>query len=235
MENNKKRSCFIITPIGNENTEIRRMADGVILSVLKPILSNAGYEVIDSRNISNTGSITNQIMIHILNDYLVIANLTGLNPNVMYELAVRHSTAKPVITICQEETILPFDIRDERTIFYKNDMKGVVELVPQLLKAIDSIKEDDKNMDNPIYRARAYFQLLNNTDNDNMKIIIQSSLNLSDAIIQSPKFENRPVPHQENYDSWNNLRELMRHSGKTKDEIEESINNVKKIMENNQK
>lgn len=35
----------------------------------------------------------------ILNAKLVVAGLTGLNPNVFYELGIRHSSMKPVIHI----------------------------------------------------------------------------------------------------------------------------------------
>lgn len=231
----KEKKCFIVTPIGNENTEIRRMADGVISSVLKPILLESGYEAIDSRDISKSGSITNQVINHLLNDDLVIANLTGLNPNVMYELAVRHAAAKSLISICQEETNLPFDIRDERTIFYKNDMKGVVDLMPKLKNAIMSINDSDKSLDNPIYRSEAYFKLLESTTDEYSKIILQSSLNLSEAIAQASAPVRQTDSHQDINDSWDNLKLLMRFAGKTESEIEESIKRLKAVMKSKNK
>lgn len=83
---------------------------------------------------------------------MVIANLTNLNPNVMYELSIRHAIRKPVLQICEEGTKLPFDIVDERTIFFTNDMQGVIELSKGLSKYVEESLRDEQP-DNPIYRA----------------------------------------------------------------------------------
>ncbi|WP_211868542.1 hypothetical protein [Pseudoalteromonas sp. M8] len=148
----KKKKCFIVTPIGAEGTEVRRSADGLIDSVIKPVCEKLELEVYVAHRIETTGSITGQVLEHVLEDDLVIANLTTLNPNVMYELAVRHSVRKPVISLAQDGTNLPFDISDERTIFYHNDMAGVHRLTPILEKMICEALEDNEP-DNPVYRA----------------------------------------------------------------------------------
>lgn len=126
---NSAEKCFIITPIGNSDSEIFRQISGVINSVIKPTLKKYGFlDIKAAHEISEPGSINTQIINRIVNDDLVIANLTENNPNVMYELCLRHVTAKPIIHICEIGTTLPFDIKDNRTIFYKNDMYGVFEL-----------------------------------------------------------------------------------------------------------
>lgn len=122
------KKCFVVTPIGNDNSSIRRHANGIIDSVIHPVLQSKGYEVSAAHQISSAGSITKQVIEKILEDDLVVANLTELNANVMYELAIRHCVGKPVISIAEQGTVLPFDVADERTIFYANDMAGVEEL-----------------------------------------------------------------------------------------------------------
>ncbi|MBJ7951853.1 MULTISPECIES: hypothetical protein [Bacillus] len=156
MENpNKDKTCFIITPIGDDQSDIRRAADGVIDAVIIPSLIEMGFkdENIDvAHRMSNPGSINKQVITSVLDCDLAVANLTNLNPNVMYELAIRHAVRKPVIQICQKGTRLPFDITEERTIFYTNDMAGVIEL-NTTFKGMVTQAIDDEEPDNPIYRV----------------------------------------------------------------------------------
>lgn len=151
-KNLKKKICFIISPIGKENSDVRRAADGLINSVIKPTLENLDFEVIAPHEIDNPGSITTQVIKHLLNADIVIANLTTLNPNVMYELAVRHCKRLPIVCVVENGTLLPFDIATERTIFFNNDMAGVIDLRNKLSKMVTEAM-NEKDPDNPIYRV----------------------------------------------------------------------------------
>lgn len=185
MGEDVKRKCFIITPIGNDGSDTFRKVKGVIESVIKPILLDYGFDDIKpAYEINVSGMINTQIINRIVEDDLVIANLTGNNPNVMYELCLRHVAAKPIIHICENGTVLPFDIKDSRTIFYTDDMLGVEELKKQMKLFMNEISYDDDYMDNPIYNAQSYGKLLKETqgtnDNQILKLLMEILSQLSE-------------------------------------------------------
>lgn len=159
-------TCFIITPIGDENSIIRRKTDGLINNVIKPVCEKLNFKAIPAHEIDKPGSITSQVIRYIMDSKIVIANLTGLNPNVMYELAIRHAAKLPVICLAEEGTKLPFDITTERTIFYCDDMSGAVLLKPVLEKKIKAALNDE-NIDNPIYRSIQEEQIIKNIKSSN--------------------------------------------------------------------
>jgi len=135
----EKDFCFIVTPIGSDESSERRFADGISREVIEPVVESFNMKPIMAHEISETGSINDQVIEHIYEDKLVIANLTGLNPNVMYELGIRYTMQKHTILICEEGTSLPFDIIAERTIFYIDDIAGGRELKKRLTDMIGKI------------------------------------------------------------------------------------------------
>jgi len=153
-EKNEKNICFIIAPIGQEKSDIREKSDKVLNYIIKPVITNFDYELIRSDKISKPGIITNQIIQHILDDELVIADLTGYNPNVFYELAVRHATKKPCIQMIEKGQEIPFDVTANRTIKIDvHDIRVSDEAKKELEKQIKSIEKNPDKIDNPISTA----------------------------------------------------------------------------------
>jgi len=177
-----KPICFVITPIGEKDTPTRRAADGLIQSVVRPALRGR-LEVKGAHEIDLPGSITRQVIEYLLDSELVVANLTELNPNVMYELAIRHAIGLPVVTVAEEETRLPFDVADERTIFYKNDLAGVDELVPQLASAVTEALLNE-SPDNPVSRVRQAAVMLKGVEKDDFQHYVLERLERIERVLE---------------------------------------------------
>ena len=187
------KKCFVIAPIGEDSSAIRRATDGILEVVIRPTVEELGMSVTIAHEISTSGSITSQVIEHLLTDDLIIANLTTLNPNVMYELAVRHAKRLPVVTIAEEGTKLPFDIAAERTIFYRNDIAGVEELIPRLKEAAEQALKESKP-DNPIYRAASTLIIKASEDVKDVEKIILSRLEELNASVAALQNRKNPPP-----------------------------------------
>lgn len=123
-------ACFVVTPIGVVGSEQRKHADLVFGSLLEPAMADVGLRLIRADRISKPGLITAQVIDHLVRAPLVIADLSFGNPNVFYELALRHATRKPVVQIVRSSDPLPFDVGQFRTVVI--DMTDIYTLVPQI-------------------------------------------------------------------------------------------------------
>ena len=176
------RKCFIVTPIGSDASPTRRAADGLINAVMKPVLEKMGFETFVAHEIASPGSITRQVIEHIIYDDLVVANLSELNPNVMYELAVRHCVGLPIVVLAENGTRLPFDISDERTVFFQNDMYGAVDLGPRLESAIEAALVVGEP-DNPVYRVTQSRVLRESVEPDDAQAFLIRKLDYIESFI----------------------------------------------------
>jgi hypothetical protein len=112
-------TCFVISPIGDDNSEVRERADTVYYNIVEPAAAMCGLTCLRSDKISSPGIITTQIIGHVINDRMVVADLSGHNPNVFYELALRHAFRKPVVQLLAFDQKLPFDVQGVRTVKYE--------------------------------------------------------------------------------------------------------------------
>lgn len=157
-----KKVCFVITPIGDDSSNIRRHIDGIIDQAIEPAIGDK-YEIEVAHRKYEVGSINDRVIKSVIEADLVIANLTTTNPNVMYELAIRHSFGKPVIVIAEEQTKLPFDVVVENTIFYRNDPTGANELKQKLIEFEKSIDLEKKKF-GPVYKVVNKIPLYNEVE-----------------------------------------------------------------------
>ena len=115
-------SCFVIGPIGDRDAPIdsaeRKIYEDsyeVFENIIEPACNRFGLTPVRGDLIAAPGEITEQVFSYVLQSDVVIADLTGGNPNVMLELGLRYGTGKPTIQI-SEAGQLPFNVAHVRTI-----------------------------------------------------------------------------------------------------------------------
>ena len=151
------KRCFVVSPIGLEGSVERKHSDLVLNYIIKPVLEcKFEYDVRRGDDVGHTGMITVDVINSIFDSELVIADLSFLNPNVFYELGLRHSTESPVIHIAARGTNLPFDNADHRTIFFDLSDWGSQEIArDELTKKVEAI-ERNAGASNPATLARTH-------------------------------------------------------------------------------
>jgi len=122
--------CFYVTPIGHMASEERLHSDLFLGSLVEPAVQEFGLIVVRADQIGKPGMITAQVIEHLAKARLVIADLSFHNPNVFYEVALRHARRLPVVQITRASDPLPFDLDQFRTV--QIDTTTIYTLVPRL-------------------------------------------------------------------------------------------------------
>lgn len=147
----EEKVCFVISPIGEPDSDIRRRSDKVFKHIISPAIEPLGYKPIRADHISEPGIIPSQVIQYVVESPLVIADLTGRNPNVFYELAIRHAIKKPLVQMMKNEEQIPFDVAGTRTIQIDiHDLDSVENAKQELLNQIKSIEAGKTEIDTPI-------------------------------------------------------------------------------------
>lgn len=106
-------SCFVMMPFAMPT-------GGYYASIYEPAIKKAGITPVRAdTDIFGTGKIIDQIWLGINNARVLVAELTGRNPNVLYELGLAHALKKPVVLVSSNEGDVPFDVRHVRVIYYE--------------------------------------------------------------------------------------------------------------------
>jgi hypothetical protein len=135
-------TCFVMMPFSDP-------IGGYYDSLYKPAIEKAKLKPdrADS-DIYGTGKIIDQIWKGITSARVLLAELTGRNANVLYELGLAHALHKPVVLICAKasEEDVPFDLRHVRAIYYdKDDPFWGPKLVEKVAEKILSVLADPKD------------------------------------------------------------------------------------------
>ena len=112
------KPCFVICPFGSPESPQRKRSNMLLEYVISPAVRGYGYVVIRADISAEPGVVTIHIIQHLIEDDLLIADITDHNPNVFYELAIRHAIRKPFIQVVHEGEKIPFNIQGIQTVEY---------------------------------------------------------------------------------------------------------------------
>jgi hypothetical protein len=105
-------TCFVMMPFAEP-------LGGYYTTVYQPAIDKAKLKAVRAdAEIFGTGKIIDQIWTGIHDARVLVAELTGRNPNVLYELGLAHALRKPVVLVSSNEDDVPFDVRHVRVIYY---------------------------------------------------------------------------------------------------------------------
>lgn len=149
------KTCFVIMAIGDQEingqkltyADLKSKYDNLIKEAITKVRPN--LDVVRADEISLPGTITTDIITRIMHSDYVIADVTFPNPNVFYELGLRHA-CRPGTVIIKDKSgpMVPFDIAHLRYVEYENSTIGLKNLAAQLGTCFDHFDRDPVRPDN---------------------------------------------------------------------------------------
>lgn len=144
-----KATCFVVMPFGEKLDAENRPIDfdEIYEYLIKPAVEGLAINCIRSDEVTKAGWVHADMLERLLRDDVVIVDITTLNPNVFYELGVRHALRRSVtILIRKSGTAIPFNIRGFRVLEYGLSLKEAHEASRRLRAYIETglgIRADD--------------------------------------------------------------------------------------------
>lgn len=191
LSTTEKKACFVISPIGEADSEVRKRADQILRHVIRPAVQECGYDAVRADEIDKPGIITSQVIQHIVSDPLVVADLTGRNPNVFYELAVRHAIRRPLVQLIQKGEPIPFDVAATRTIYVDHhDLDSVASARAEIVSQIRALEKDPASLETPI-SVSLDLQMLRQSENPEERSLADLVAAVTDLRVELTKMEGR--------------------------------------------
>lgn len=142
---------FVISPIGEPGTDTYKKASYALKYIFKQALPEPDWHVHRADEGKVSDSIGQHVIRSIVEADLIVADLTGHNPNVFYELAVAHAYKKPVVHLISKGERLPFDVFDQRTIHYDiTDLESVEIATAEVQEYALAALENAESVVNPL-------------------------------------------------------------------------------------
>lgn len=124
--------CFVLMPFQPSFNRLFR-------EVIRPAAEAIGLKCLRADDFFSPTPIMEDIWTQLCKSSLVVADVTGRNPNVFYEIGIAHTLGKPVTIITQNKADIPFDIAHYRYFVYSDDADGRGKLVSDIMDSLTSL------------------------------------------------------------------------------------------------
>ncbi len=152
----KNPLCFVLMPFGIKTDVLGRPTnfDAVYRRIISPAVQLAGLDPVRADEERIGGTIHKPMFERLMMCPYAVADITGANPNVYYELGIRHAMRpRATVVMFSQGTVLPFDVAMLRGIPYHTDDKGEpldpqthIETIAKIMRAARDNPHDDSPM-----------------------------------------------------------------------------------------
>lgn len=139
-----KGHCFVLMPFNPDNDRI--------YAAIKSTVEDCGYDCARADELSTDRAIMQDIWDRILSADVIVAELTGRNPNVFYELGLVHSINKHVVLLTRSAKSIPFDIAPLRCVVYDKGPSGEQRLSQKLKETLLSVNATEERFSLPFWK-----------------------------------------------------------------------------------
>lgn len=151
-----KKNSFVIMPFGKSETE--KSVSKAIFAKIASVAAKKGLLCRRADDVLKPGNVIKEVVRDCHSADIVIADLTDQNPNVFYELGVRHSLRAGTILITQKVESVPFDLRGSRLIQYGTSFVDMDAFLNDLEQALDQLlQQDPPEPDSPVLELISRF------------------------------------------------------------------------------
>lgn len=203
----QRKKCFVIMPVSKTKSCTTRQWAMIFNEMIRPAVVGSRLGFTCERSKPRTGNLTRDILNELNRADVVIADLTDMNPNVFYELGVRHTLRNHTILIAQDMEYVPSDLRSYWVIIYKKGLSGLQGFKNKIRGIMKEMMNNPEKPDNPVgdFLGEKNISLLSQERSANIKrltaLVSELSYNISTAdsvlytVKQSEDAKEKKQPH----------------------------------------
>jgi len=145
-----KKKCFVIMPVSGTKSCTQDEWTGIFEHMIKPAVTGSKLSYDCERAKPLTGAFVRDILEGLNRSDVVIADLTDRNPNVCYELGIRHTLKRRTILIAQNIDDVPSDLRSYWVVTYGKDLTGAENFKKRVREILREMQKNPKKPDSPV-------------------------------------------------------------------------------------